>query len=518
MEDVRWLGFDWGERLYYASDYFEQLYDWAVQLIKAGKAYVCDLTADEIREYRGTLDRARARTARTATAPSRRTWTCSSACGGRVPRRRAHAARQDRHGLAQPEHARPGHVPHPARARTTAPATRGASTRCTTARTACRTPSRASPTRSARWSSRTTGRSTTGSSTQLGVYHPQQIEFARLNLTYTVMSKRKLLQLVEDGHVRGWDDPRMPTLAGLRRRGYTPEAIRDFCERIGVAKTDSMVDVRAARALRPRGPEQARRRASWRVLRPLQGGIDELPRGPGRGAGGGQQPRGPRRRHAQGAVLARALHRAGRLHGGRRRKKFFRLAPGREVRLRYAYFITCTRRGQGRATGEVVELRCTYDPATRGGDAPDGRKVKATLHWVSAAHALDGRGAPLRPPLHEGGPDDVAEGEDWRANLNPNSLEVLDRLPRRAEPRAAPRRRPRASSSGSATSASTPTRRPARPSSTARSRSGTSGRGCRRRPNRPEGPGRDRCAGAGEGSFGSRRRPHGAQPQRSRPP
>jgi glutaminyl-tRNA synthetase len=256
----------------------------------------------------------------------------------------------------------------------------------------------------------------------LGVYHPQQIEFARLNLSYTVMSKRKLLKLVQDGIVRGWDDPRMPTLAGLRRRGYTPEAIRDFAERIGVAKADSMIDVALLEhCLR----EDLNKRAPrvMGVLHPLKVIIDNYPAGLVEELQAINNPEDP-------AAGTRTVPFARELYIERDDfmvappPKFFRLAPGREVRLRYAYFVTCTGYEQN-ASGEVTALHCTYDPATRGGDAPDGRKVKATLHWVSAAHALPAEVRLYEPLFTVEAPDATEEGKDFRAFVNPDSLAVL---------------------------------------------------------------------------------------------
>jgi glutaminyl-tRNA synthetase len=228
---------------------------------------------------------------------------------------------------------------------------------------------------------------------KLGVYHPQQIEFARLNLTYTVMSKRMLLELVQEGHVSGWDDPRMPTISGLRRRGYTPESIRNFCRRIGVAKTGSTIDIALLEhSLREDLNKKAQRVMG--VLRPLRVVIDNY-------------------------YIEREDFRED------PPKKFFRLAPGREVRLRYAYFITCVDVLKDEQNGEIVELRCTYDPATWGGDSPDGRKVKATLHWVSAEHALEAEVRLYNHLFSKEDPTDVEDGADFKAYLNPNSLEIL---------------------------------------------------------------------------------------------
>ena len=342
MEDVRWLGFDWEDRLYYASDYFEQLYEWAVQLIKAGKAYVCDLTAEQIREYRGTLTEPgknspyRDRSVEENLDLFERMRAGEFPDGSRTLRAKIDMASPNLN-MRDPVMYRILHADASSHA-----ATSGASIRCTTSPTASPTRSSGSRIRSARWSSRTTGRCTTGTSRSWASIAPQQIEFARLNLTYTVMSKRQLLELVKDGYVSGWDDPRMPTICGLRRRGYTPEAIRNFCA------TDRRVEGRqrgrhrAAGALPARGPEQAGAAGDGRAAA-AEGGDRQLSRRPGRGAGGGQQSRRRRHGHAEGAVLARAVHRAGRLPRGCRRRSIYRLAPGQEVRLRYAYLVTLHR-------------------------------------------------------------------------------------------------------------------------------------------------------------------------------
>jgi glutaminyl-tRNA synthetase len=257
----------------------------------------------------------------------------------------------------------------------------------------------------------------------LGIYHPQQIEFARLNINYTVLSKRRLLTLVEQGYVSGWDDPRMPTLSGMRRRGYTPEAIRTFCERIGVAKRNSVVDVALLEhCLR----EDLNRRAPrvMAVLRPLRVVIDNYPEDQVEDLEAVNNPEdlsmGTRK-----VPFSRVLYIERDDFREDPPKQFFRLAPGREVRLRYAYFITCTGVVKDARTGEVVELHCTYDPATRGGDAPDGRKVRATLHWVSAAHALPAEVRLYDQLFVKADPSEDEEGTDFTASLNPQSLEVL---------------------------------------------------------------------------------------------
>jgi len=254
------------------------------------------------------------------------------------------------------------------------------------------------------------------------IHHPQQIEFARLNLTYTVMSKRKLLQLVQEGLVGGWDDPRMPTISGLRRRGYSPQAIREFCRRIGVNKFNSTVDI----ALLEHCLREDLNKTSPRVmavLRPLKVVIDNYPEGRTEELDAVNNPEDPNA-GTRKVPFSRELYIEREDFMEEPPKKFFRLAPGREVRLRYAYFITCTDVVKDEA-GNIVELHCTYDPATRGGDAPDGRKVKSTLHWVSAGHAIEAEVRLYDHLFTKENPDDVAEGEGFKSNLNPNSLEVL---------------------------------------------------------------------------------------------
>jgi glutaminyl-tRNA synthetase len=258
---------------------------------------------------------------------------------------------------------------------------------------------------------------------QLEVYHPQQIEFARLNLNYTVLSKRKLIRLVEEGHVDGWDDPRMPTISGLRRRGYTPESIRNFCERIGVAKAESMVDIALLEyCIREQLNKIAPRVMG--VLRPLKVIIDNYPKDQVEQLEAINNPEDPDM-GTRKIPFSRELYIERDDFMEEPPKKFFRLAPGREVRLRYAYFLTCVDVIKDPATGEVTELHCTYDPQTRGGDAPDGRKVKGTLHWVSASHALNARVNLYEHLFVKENPNAVEEGKDFSDYLNPNSLETL---------------------------------------------------------------------------------------------
>ncbi len=420
-QDVRWLGFDWQDRLYYASDYFEQMYQYAVQLIKAGKAYVCDLTAEQTREYRGTL-----------TKP-----------GKDSPYRN----RSVEENLDLFERMRAGEFPegsHVLRAKIDM-----ASPNLNMRDSVMYRILHAKHHRTGdKWCIYPTydwahgledsiERITHSICTlefenhrplydwfldQLGVYHPQQIEFARLNLSYTVMSKRKLQQLVQQGLVSGWDDPRMPTICGLRRRGYSPRAIRNFCKRISVNKFNSTVDI----ALLEHCVREDLNKTSPRVmavLRPLKVVIDNYPADQVEELEAVNNPEdasaGTRK-----VPFSRELYIEREDFMEEPPKKFYRLAPGREVRLRYAYFIRCTDVVKD-ATGEVVELHCTYDPATRGGDAPDGRKVKATLHWVSAAHSLEAEVRLYDHLFTKENPDDVENGVDFKSNVNPNSLETL---------------------------------------------------------------------------------------------
>ncbi len=422
-ESVRWLGFDWQERMFYASDYFEQLYQWAEQLIQAGKAFVCDLNGDQMREYRGTL------TAPGKNSPYRdrpiaenldlfrRMRAGEFPDGSRTLRAKVDMASPNLN-MRDPVLYRILHATH----HRTGDAwciypmydfTHGQSDSIEKITHSICTLEFENHRPLYDWFIE-----------QLGIYHPQQIEFARLNLTYTMMSKRKLLELVEEEHVSGWDDPRMPTLVGLRRRGYTPEAIRAFCERIGVAKFNSVIDMQV---LENSIREDLNRRAPrvLAVLRPLKVVIDNYPAGQVEELEAINNPENP-------SAGTRMLPFSREVYIERDDfredppKEFFRLAPGREVRLRYAYLVTCTSVVKDEKTGEVVELHCTYDPATRGGNTPDGRKVKGTIHWVSAEHSL-----PAEVRLYDHlftvpDPSDVPPGGDYRQNLNPNSLEVLN--------------------------------------------------------------------------------------------
>jgi len=417
--DVRWLGFDWGDKLFHASDYFGQFYEFAVQLIQAGKAYVDDLTADEIREYRGTLkDPGRESPHRDRSVEENlnlftRMHAGEFPDGSRVLRAKIDMS-SGNVNMRDPVIYRIKHESHHM-----------------TGDQWCIYPMYDY----AHCISDSIERITHSICTlefedhrplydwyldQLKVYHPQQIEFARLNLTYTLMSKRKLLTLVEEGHVSGWDDPRMPTLAGMRRRGYTPEAIRDFCDRIGVAKRDSVVSVALLEHCLREDLNLCAPRV-MAVLRPLKLVIDNYPEGQTEELDAVNNPEDP----ASGTrriPFSRVLYIEQDDFRDVPPKGFFRLAPGKEVRLKHAYYITCQNIVKDSQTGKVIEVHCTYDPGSRGGGTPDGRVVKGTLHWVSAAHAIT---ATVRLFDHLFSKEDPEEGEDFRANLNPNSLETL---------------------------------------------------------------------------------------------
>ncbi|MFP3911767.1 MAG: glutamine--tRNA ligase/YqeY domain fusion protein [Desulfobacteraceae bacterium] len=420
-EDVRWLGYDWGEREFYASDYFERLYQFAVKLIQKGKAYVCDLTAEEIREYRGTLTEPgrnspyRDRSAEENLKLFERMKNGEFADGSRVLRAKIDMASPNLnlrdpviYRILRARHHRTGD----------------------------------------KWCIYPTYDFTHGQSDsiegithslcslefedhrplydwfieQLEIFHPQQIEFARLNLTNTVMSKRKLLDLVQSGQVDGWDDPRMPTLCGLRRRGYTPEAVRDFCSRIGVAKRESVVNMALLEHCL-RQDLNARAPRVMAVLNPLKVIIDNYPQDREETLRCQNHPEDPDMGSRE-VPFSRVLYIEKDDFREDPPKKFFRLAPGREVRLRYAYYITCVGVDRDAQTGEVEALHCTYDPATRGGGSPDGRKVKGTLHWVSAAHAAKAE-VRLYGPLFSEPESGEKTDKAVKREVNPDSLQVL---------------------------------------------------------------------------------------------
>ena len=420
MDDVHWLGFDWGPHLYYASDYFEQLYDWAVKLIKAGRAYVDDQSAEEIRATRGTLTEPgtespwRNRPVEENLDLFARMRAGEFEDGSRVLRAKIDMASPNLN-LRDPTMYRIRKVAH----HRTGDAwciypmydfAHGQSDSIETVTHSICTLEYEDHRPLYDWYL-----------DQLGIYHPQQIEFARLNISHAVLSKRRLLELVEGGYVSGWDDPRMPTIAGFRRRGYTSEAIRDFCERIGVAKKDSLVDMALLEhCLR----EDLNRRAprAMAVLRPLRLVIENYPEGKEEWLPAVNNPEDPAMGSRQ-VPFSRVLYIEQDDFRENPPKKYFRLFPGNEVRLRYAYLIRCTDVIKDPQSGDVVEVRCTYDPATRGGDAPDGRRVKSTIHWVSATHSVEAE-VRLYDHLFQV-PVPGADTDDWKADLNPKSLERL---------------------------------------------------------------------------------------------
>ena len=421
-EDIRWLGFDWENRELYASDYFEQLYEYAVKLIKKGVAYVCDLSSDEIREYRGTLTEPgtnspyRSRTVEENLDLFERIQAGEFPDGSRTLRAKINMASSNlnmrdpvMYRILRATHFRQGN----------------------------------------KWCIYPMYDFTHGQSDsiervthslcsqefedhrplydwyldELEIYHPQQIEFARRNLSYTIMSKRKLIQLVEEGHVNGWDDPRMPTLSGLRKRGYTPEAIRDFCSRIGVTKSDNLVDV----AMLEHCIRQDLNKHTLRVmavLRPLKVVIDNYPEEQTEELEATNNPENPNM-GSRKIPFSRELYIEQEDFMESPSKKYFRLAPGREVRLMHAYYVKCERVVKDEKTDEVLQVHCTYDPETRGGWSENGRKVKGTLHWVSANHSLEAEVRLYNHLFLKENPDDVEDDKDFKSNLNPNSLETL---------------------------------------------------------------------------------------------
>ena len=421
IEMVRWLGFDWEDRLFYASDYFHQLYAWAVQLIEAGKAYVCDLTADQIREYRGTPTEPgkespyRNRSVEENLDLFARMKAGEFPDGTRTLRAKIDMAAPNfnlrdpiMYRILHADHHRTGSewciYPMYDYAHGQSDSIEGITHSICTLEFEDHRPLYD-------WYIEA-----------LGIYHPQQIEFDRLNLTYTLLSKRKLLSLVQDGHVRGWDDPRMPTLAGIRRRGYTPEAMRNFCASIGLSKTNGTIELnRLEYFVR----EDLNKRANrvMAVLRPLKVIIDNYPDDKTEELDAVNNPEdasaGTRK-----VPFSKVIYIEQDDFREDPPKEFFRLAPGREVRLRYAYFIKCVGVTKNEA-GEITEIHCTYDPETYGGNAKDGRKVKATIHWVSAAHAASGEVRLYDNLFLKQDPNEVEEGQDFTANLNPKSLEIL---------------------------------------------------------------------------------------------
>ncbi|MFQ6104107.1 MAG: glutamine--tRNA ligase/YqeY domain fusion protein [Candidatus Glassbacteria bacterium] len=422
MEDVRWLGFDWDDRLYYASDYFEQLYQYALQLIRKGKAYVCDLSPDEIREYRGTLTEPgrespyRNRSVEENLDLFERMRAGEFEDGSRVLRAKIDMAAPNLN-MRDPVIYRILHSAHH----------RTGDRWCIYPMydfTHCISDSIEKITHSLCTLEFEDHRPLYDwFLDELNIYHPQQIEFARLNISHTVLSKRRLLELVEGGYVSGWDDPRMPTISGLRRRGYTPASIRSFCDRIGVAKRESTVDVSLLEhSIREDLNKRAQRVMA--VLRPLRLIIDNYPKGKVEEVDAVNNPEdagmGTRK-----IPFSRELYIERDDFREEPPRKFFRLAPGREVRLKHAYYITCDRVVKDERTGEIVELHCSYDPKTRGGTSDDGRIVRGTLHWVSAPHALEAEVRLYDHLFTKADPGDEPEGSDFKSFLNPNSLETL---------------------------------------------------------------------------------------------
>lgn len=420
-EDIRWLGFDWGNRLFYASDYFEKLYEYAVQLIKIGKAYVCDLTAEQIREYRGTPTRPgiespyRNRSVEENLRLFEAMKNGEFQEGEKTLRAKIDMASPNLN-MRDPVIYRIKHSPHP----------RTGKKWCiypTYDFAHCLSDSIEGITHSLCTLEFEDHRPLYDwFLDQLGVYHPRQIEFARLNLSYTVMSKRVLSELVRQGIVDGWDDPRMPTIAGLRRRGYTPEAIRDFCERIGVAKRNSMVDIAL---LEHCVREDLNKRAQrvMAVLRPIKVTIENYPDDKEEELDAINNPEDPGM-GTRKIPFSREIYIEQDDFIEDPPKKFYRLAPGREVRLRYAYYIKCVDVVKDK-NGNIREIICTYDPETKGGWAPDGRKVKATLHWVSVRHCIEAEVRLYDRLFIKEDPMDIEDGKSFLDYVNPESLVIL---------------------------------------------------------------------------------------------
>jgi glutaminyl-tRNA synthetase len=417
IEDVHWLGFDWEDRLFYASDYFDQLHAWAIQLIKAGKAYVCDLTAEQIREYRGTPTEPgkgspyRDRSVEENLDLFERMRAGEFADGSRTLRTKIDMASPNfnmrdpvMYRILRAEHHRTGNkwciYPMYDYAHGESDSIEGITHSICTLEFEDHRPLYD-------WYVE-----------NLGIHHPQQIEFDRLNLTNTMLSKRKLLTLVQKGFVSGWDDPRMPTLSGMRRRGYSPEAIRQFCGMIGLSKTNGIIEFSLLEhCLR----EDLNKRAArvMAVLDPVKVVIDNYPDDLVEEMEAVNNPEDPSM-GTRKVPFSKVLYIEREDFREDPPKQYYRLSPGREVRLRYAYFVTCTGVVKNGA-GEVIEVHCSYDPASKGGNSPDGRKVKSTMHWVSAAHALDIE-ARLYDNLFLETSGEETEGQDFTASLNPNSL------------------------------------------------------------------------------------------------
>ena len=428
IEDVRWLGYDWEDRLYFASDYFNRLYELAEQLVKSGKAFVCDLTAEQIREYRGTLTEPgknspfRDRSIEENLDLLRRMRASEFPDGSRVLRTKIDMTSPNLN-MRDPVIYRILYTEHPR-----------------TKDTWCIYPMYD-------WAhglEDSIEKITHSLCTlefedhrplydwyliQLGVYRPQQIEFARLNLSYTVLSKRKLLQLVQEGHVTGWDDPRMPTISGLRRRGYTPESIRRFCERVGIAKKNNIADI-ALLEYYIREDLNKRTPRVMAVLNPLKVVIDNYPEEQIEELEAVNNPEDPEA-GTRKIPFSRELYIEQEDFQEEPHRKFFRLAPGREVRLKHAYIIKCEEIVKDEM-GNILEIHCSYDPQTKSGGAQSNRKVKGTLHWVSVAHSIEAEVRLYDRLFAKANPNDVEEGADFKSNLNPQSLEIISA---RVEPR-----------------------------------------------------------------------------------
>ena len=422
QEDVRWLGFDWGPNLFYASDYFGQLYEYAIRLIEKGKAYVCDLTPEEVREYRGNLTEPgkespyRNRSVEESLDLLRRMRAGDFESGERTLRAKIDMASPNLnlrdpvlYRILKETHHRTGDVwpiyPMYDFAHGQSDSIENVTHSVCTLEFEDHRPLYD-------WLQ-----------DELDIYHSQQIEFARLNITHTVLSKRRLIQLVDEEYVNGWDDPRLPTISGLRRRGYTPEALRDFCDRIGVAKRDNTVDI-ALLEYTLRDHLNKRSLRVMGVLDPLKVVITNYPEGKSEDVVSVNNPEdmsmGERKiKFSRTVYIEKDDFREVPL------PKFYRLSPGREVRLKDAFYITCNEVIKDEATGEIIELRCTYDPETYGGTSADGRKVRGTSHWVSAAHAVDAEVRIYDHLFSTEDPDDVPDGGVFTDNLNPESLVVM---------------------------------------------------------------------------------------------
>ncbi|HLP45114.1 MAG TPA: glutamine--tRNA ligase/YqeY domain fusion protein [Candidatus Kapabacteria bacterium] len=421
-EDIRWLGFDWGDREYYASDYFEPLYQYAISLIQSGKAYVCDLTPEQIRDYRGTLTQPgkdspfRNRSAAENLDLFQRMRNGEFPDGSRTLRAKIDMASPNLnlrdpvlYRILRAHHHRTGDkwciYPMYDWAHGQSDSIEGITHSICTLEFEAHRPLYD-------WFI-----------DQLGIFHPQQIEFARLNLNYTVMSKRKLLQLVSEGHVSGWNDPRMPTISGLRRRGYTSESIREFADRIGVAKADSTVDIALLEhCLR----EDLNKRAPrvMAVLQPLKVIIDNYPEGQEEWFDAENNPEDPTA-GTRKIPFSREIYIEQEDFREDPPKKFYRLSPGKEIRLKHAYYIKCERVEKDAKTGEILQLHCSYDPQSRGGWTNDGRVVKGTSHWVSAAHAVEAEVRLYEHLFLKEDPNEVPVEGNFKDNLNPHSLELL---------------------------------------------------------------------------------------------